>query len=227
MENRESSQDSSQIEAAMSVVTNNVGTIEKNDKGHYGEFTNYLGIKEALKPHLKDEELSVNESGCAVHTELAGTILTFARIVTKVSHKPSGQWMTQTFDGPQLHGGIQQLASDITMAKRYNITLMFDLVYAVDVADTDGDALGDPLGAFNPEKELLYVELLAELNNTKSTAELGRLFDSDQTKAKLKELDKISRAKVSRVTSEIQMIKDKEVENAPRKKAKSAPRKSS
>jgi hypothetical protein len=227
MENRESSQDSSLIEAAMSVVANNVGTIETNDKAQYGDFTNYLGIKGALNPHLKAQHLSVNESGCAVHTELAGTILTFARIVTKVSHQPSGQWMTQTFDGPQLHGGIQQLASDITMAKRYNITLMFDLVYAVDVADTHGDAPGDPLGAFNPEKELLYVELLAELNNTKSTAELGRLFDSDQTKAKLKELDKISRAKVSRVTSEIQMIKDKEVENAPRKKAKSAPRKSS
>ena len=91
--------------------------------------------------------------------------------------------MTQTFDGPQLHGGIQQLASDITMAKRYNITLMFDLVYAVDAADTRWRCTWrSARQAFNPEKELLYVGImLAELNNTKSTAELGRLFDSDQT----------------------------------------------
>jgi len=227
MENRESSQDSSLIEAAMSVVANNVGTIETNDKAQYGDFTNYLGIKEALKPHLKNAELSVNESGCAVHTELAGTILTFARIVTKVSHKPSGQWMTQTFDGPQLHGGIQQLASDITMAKRYNITLMFDLVYAVDVADTHGDAPGDPLAGFDAERELHYAGIISELNNTKSTAELGRLWESENYKAKLKGLDKISQAKAARVATEIQMIKDKEIQNAPRKKAKSAPRKSS
>jgi len=104
---------------------------------------------------------------------------------------------------------------------------MFDLVFAVDVADTDGDALGDPLACFNPEKELLYAGIISELNNTKSTAELGRLWESENYQAKLKGLNKISQEKAVRVATEIQKIKDKEVENAPRKKAKSAPRKSS
>ena len=119
------------------------------------------------------------------------------------------------------------MASDITMAKRYNITLLFDLVYDVDVADNDGSSEHDPLAKFNPLDELLYVELLAELNNTKSTLELGRLYDSKSHKERRQGIDKISKQKIARVATQLQIIKDKEVQNAPRKKAKSAPRKSS
>ena len=69
--------------------------------------------------------------------------------------------------------------------------------------------------------------MISELNNVKSTDELGKIWQSKNYQEKLKALDKLSQAKAVRVASEIQLIKDQEVENAPRKKAKSAKRKSS
>ena len=133
----------------------------------------------------------------------------------------------QTLDGPPTHGGIQTLASDTTMAKRQNLTLIFDLVYSEDETDTDGAAPGDPLADFDANKELGYLQVISELNNVKSTDELGKIWQSKNYQEKLKALDKLSQAKAVRVASEIQLIKDQEVENAPRKKAKSAKRKSS
>ena len=218
---RESSQHSDKVEQAIALVSSNVGVIETNAKGvHDSDFANYRGIMEALEPHLKKQELSLSLYGSAEHQEMAGVILSFSQAITKVLHEPSGQWISQTFVGPQLRGTMQNLASDITMAKRYNITLLFNLVYAIDADDNDGVVAGDPLKDFNAYDELLYVELLAELNNAKSTNELGMLYEEQLQKRKL--LNKTAKDKLTAVANIMMEARDKEANDKASKKTKQA-----
>jgi|6_EtaG_2_1085325.scaffolds.fasta_scaffold18015_4 hypothetical protein len=222
---RESSTQTDKIENAIAWVSANVGVVETNDKGaHDSPFTNYMGIMKALDPHLKKQDLSLSLYGSAEHQEMAGEILSTSEAVTKILHQPSGQWISQRFVGPHLRGNMQSLASDITMAKRYNLTLLFNLVYTEDADDKDGVVAGDPLLNFNPHDELLYVELLAELNNAKSTRELGEIYEKQLEERK--RLDQTAKEKLTAVANIMMEARDKEAndtkESKPPKKAKSA-----
>ena len=218
---RESSQHSDKVEQAIALVSTEVGIIKNNDTGaHDSPFTNYRGIMQALEPHLKKQELSLSLYGSASHQEMAGVILSFSQAITKVLHEPSGQWISQRFVGPQLRGTMQNLASDITMAKRYNLTLLFNLVYTEDADDKDGVVAGDPLLNFNPHDELLYVELLAELNNAKSTRELGEIYEKQLEERK--QLDQTAKEKLTAVANIMMEDRDKEANDKASKKTKQA-----
>jgi hypothetical protein len=195
------------INLAIHRASREFNSITKNRKGYKYEYADLSQITKEIRGPMHKNDLLVNHSTeVRHHLDDTGALSHWSvAVTTRITHTMSGQYIENKLQGPpRTNPDIQVEGGDISYLRRYNILAMLDLTVEEDIYDNDGQSSGEITAAVNLESEQAYAELVAELNSSKSTAELARAWKKN--KAVIGKLDESGLARVTKIG---ELIKEK------------------